>query len=620
MKTTKLALLALLLPLAALAKSPWRNTIHFATTNNAGMGNSMFVVGSHPDIGFAEWKDENGNWTNKWDVLKAVPLAWHDGNVWSADVGIQAGTELEYDLEYKFIKRNTAADQIANAGNVEWEDGSNHKISVHAEPPFPGPGKRVVFLCDWPEPVEFWYSTLNTSDFESTNDWHVVAMTKTGDARYEVEGVGEPGEWMRFTFRQATSNWWYHFRPTNDEETDFWTPLDAFCVRDAQVFDYEPIPTAEGWVSGSRFEEREVYPWPEADTEGVASRTIRIYLPRGYNENTNRYYPVLYFSDGQNIFSDQHSSADAWGVDTAADREIRAGHMREAILVGVPCRETPPPGATTDYTFAGRLWEYLPGTDVLKDPFGRLDFAIQGNGFHYMNFLLGNVIPTLNYNYRTLQDPANTGHVGSSAGGLLSFWLSAWTTNVFGLVGAVSGVYHNEYIPEFRNWCRAHIEELSPDKIKRIWLDTGTEETNVLGLNLYDSNWDALTLLLYAGQIPNKTLHFGVYTGDYGQHNEYAWAARSADILDFLLPVTDEPNPLLPLELSLDGSSIVVPLFPHQTNTLLRVPALSAGVDPRTAPAAAPADSTLPVTTTHPWAAPLHTPTSTGFYFLRSTY
>lgn len=584
---------------SARAESQWRVPVYFAYTNDAGYGNSWFVVGSHPDLG-------------DWDPLRAVPLACHDGNVWSADIGLRAGANLpsSESTGYKFVKRPTNAAEYPVASNTEWMDGANLSISVPAEADAPYSGKRVVFRCDWPEPVEFCYSMLSTSDFESTNAWTNVVMKKTGDGRFEVDGVGEPGEWMRFTFHQTSSNWWYHFRPTDEEETDFWTPLDAFCVRDGQVFDYEPVPTADGWVSGPRFEEREVHPWPEADTEGVASRTIRIYLPRGYNENTNRYYPVLYFADGQNIFSDQHSSADAWGVDTAANREIRAGHMREAILVGVPCRETPPPGASDDYTWAGRLWEYLPGTDNLYMSQQLLGHAIQGNGFHYMNFLLGNVVPTLDYNYRTLRDPANTGHVGSSAGGLLSFWLAAYT-NRFGLVGAVSGVYNNEYIPEFRKWCEGHIGELSTNKIKRIWLDTGTEETEVLTLNLYQSNWDALTLLLYAGQIPNKTLHFGVYTGAYGRHNEYAWAARSADILRFLLPVTDEFNPLLPRELSVEGNAIKYPVYPGSSPSLLHYPTL--------VPMPEPTTIGLDTSTDHPWTTGVYTNPAAGFYRLLDT-
>ncbi|MBR4188764.1 MAG: hypothetical protein IKQ55_02255 [Kiritimatiellae bacterium] len=510
------------------AASPYRVPVHFAYTNDAGVGYSWFVVGSHPDVG-------------AWDPLRAAPLAWHEGNVWSADIGIQAGTELEY----KFVKRPIDAAEYPDGNNTEWMEGGNLSLSVPAEPD--APGKRVVFLCDWPEPVELWYSMLDTANYDATNGWNVTTMKKTGDARYELDGVGEAGQWMRFTFRhpnEGGDDWWYHYYQT---EADFWSPLDAFCIRDGQVFDYEPVPTDGGWVSDSQIISTNVY----STAEGIDGREIRIFLPRGYNENTNRFYPVVYFSDGQNVFH-PGGSFGCWYAESAADREIRGGRMREAILVAVPCRETPVPvpGATAD---TGRLWEYLPSTDTL------MTTDLQGLGANYADFLIHNVKPTLDYNFRTLSDRENTAHIGSSAGGLLSLYLGTAFGDVFGLVAPMSGVYNEEYIPKFRQWCLEHPDAVA--KPKRVWLDTGTEETNIDGLNLYESNWDALTLLLYAGHAPNKSLHFGVYSGWQGEHNEPAWAQRIDEVFDFLLPVTDEANPLRRPEIRLDGLKMDFQLY-----------------------------------------------------------
>ena len=176
-KLVALLVAALLPAVAANAASPWRVPVHFSHTDNAGVGNSWFVVGNHPDLG-------------NWDVLKAAPLAWHDGDVWSADIGIQAGTELEY----KFVKRPTDAANFPDGTKTEWWPADNLTLTVDHEPAAPFSGKHVVFICDWPEPVEFWFSVLDSSDYESTNDWQVATMTKTGDARFEIDGVGEPGQ------------------------------------------------------------------------------------------------------------------------------------------------------------------------------------------------------------------------------------------------------------------------------------------------------------------------------------------------------------------------------------------------------------------------------------------
>jgi len=590
MKNLKITLFALLLPLAAHATAIWRVPVHFAITNDAGMGNYWFVVGSHPDLG-------------SWDRTKGVPLAWHAGNVWSADIALPAGAELEY----KFVKQPINASDFPDDTKAEWVPDDNIRLTVPTDgiPPAPHKGKRIVFLSDWPEPVQCWYSTLSVPDYEATTDWYGVEMVKTGPDRYELDGIGEPGKWIRFSFTQPNEGWKYTFCGTDEE---FWTPLDALCVRDGQIFDYEPVPAADGWVSGSRIVTHHV----DSGTNTIAGRDIRVYLPRGYDENTSRRYPVVYMTDGENIFSENPADQyGGWKVDTAADHEIRAGRMREAIIVGIPSHEGSVPGY--DYPGSARLWEYLPGTDCLMGI-----EAFPGLGTDYADFVVHHVRPTIDYNVckdRTLNDPANTAHIGSSAGGLFSFYVGYAYTNVFGLIGAISGVYTEDYIPRLRAECAANLPAVAAPK--RIWVDTGTEETDIEGQNLYDSNWDVLNLLLNAGHVQGKSFHFGVYTGDLGRHNEYAWAARAPDILRFLLPVTDDFNPLLPRELSLSGNSIVLPVYANETPSLVRVPALSSGVDPRTDPAAS--EVFTPSPTPKPWSTTNYTPTAAGFYFLRSS-
>ena len=595
---------ALLLAPAARASSPLRVPVHFAVTNDATGGYSYFVFGSHPDLG--AWD------TPTHSVLAAIPLAWHDGNVWSADVGVQAGAHVEY----KFVRRHTGADRIADTNNFDqWlPGGDNLVLDVPVEPPAPNPGKRVILQCDWDEPVYLHYAMLSSSDPDSVvGEWQDARMTKTGAGRYELESVGEAGDWIRFVFfhplgeEPDCEKWWYHFQPAEGiEEDSFWTPLDAFCVRDGQVFDYEP----DGYVSNSRIEDRLVY----SGNTNIAERTIRIYLPRGYDDHPDRRYPVVYFADGQNLFSDdQRAAMGGWKADTAADREIRAGRMREAILVGVPCRMTDIPGWPGTATYA-RLWEYLPGTDHLMGM-----EQLPGLADHYADFLLNNVRPTLDYNFRTLTGRDNTAHIGSSAGGLLSFYFGIRYTNDFGLVGALSGVYNTNYIPNLTTWCKANLASVAAPK--RLWLDTGTEETAVgdgdTVLNLYASNWDALTLLLYAGHVHNKSLHFAVYhsqTGEHGydnagEHNEIAWAARIGDVLSFLLPATDEYNPLLQTSLSMDGADLTLPLWGHTAYDLLRAAAI-------TNPAAAESVWSLDAFD-RPWSNATFKVTQPGFYWLR---
>ncbi len=87
----------------AWAGNPLRMPVHLSITNDAGYGYEWYVVGGHPDVG-------------GWDPAKAVKLVWSEGNVWWGDVGVQAGTALEY----KFVKRATDPGQVCSSDNGDW--------------------------------------------------------------------------------------------------------------------------------------------------------------------------------------------------------------------------------------------------------------------------------------------------------------------------------------------------------------------------------------------------------------------------------------------------------------------------------------------------------------------
>ena len=518
----------------ARAASPLRVATRFSITNDAGLGYEWFVVGSHPDVG-------------AWNAARAIKLVWSTNNVWWADVGVQAGTALQY----KFVKRGTAATQICDEANaIWWPDGDNLQVQVPAEPAAPFAGKQIVFYSDMTN-VSLVYSMLSAADFGATGAWTTVAMTKTGPGlragewRHVAEGAGVEGEWMRFTFngrRNGVDTWegaW--------DGQDYWSPLDALVARDRQVFNY--VPPANG-VSTNRVVATNV----GSSFPGVAGRDIQIYLPRGYNENTNRRYPVVYMSDGQNVFQ-PGGSFGCWNADTTADAEIKGGRMRETIVVGVPCA-------------ADRQVEYLPHMDTDPDGGG------QGKGQIYANFLIHNVRPTVDGHYRTKNDFANTGCIGSSSGGLLSMYLGTWT-NVFGLVGAMSGVYSTDFCPNYMAWL-----ETARPHAARVWMDVGNTggELNIGGISLYEDNFDLYWYLNDFGHVPNADLRFMIGCGH--DHNEAAWAARLPHVYRFLLDVREEPNPLLPPGVLTAGEvagQVSFPVYGGTAYSLERATALTNG-------------------------------------------
>jgi len=138
-------------------------------------------------------------------------------------------------------------------------------------------------------------------------------------------------------------------------------------------------------------------------------RKIRVLLPPGYDDasNSGRRYPVLYMLDGQNLFDACLSdvSQHEWGLDEITAQLTGAGEMPPFIVVGV------------DHAAALRASEYLPYKDFVGNP----DMA-EPAGKQFPDFLVREVMPLVNENYRTLTGAPNTGIGGSSYGGVATLY------------------------------------------------------------------------------------------------------------------------------------------------------------------------------------------------------
>jgi predicted alpha/beta superfamily hydrolase len=242
-------------------------------------------------------------------------------------------------------------------------------------------------------------------------------------------------------------------------------------------------------------------------------RTILVFLPPGYETEPDRRYPVLYMHDGQNLFDAATSFIGVeWAVDETVTRLAEEGRMEPVIVVGIS-------------NTADRIFEYT----AFADASGR-----GGGAELYADFVVNDLKPFIDANYRTLRDRANTGVAGSSLGGLVSIYL-AWThPNVFSKVAAMSTSY---------DWADASImtfvEERDAPLGLKLWLDVGTAEDTT------DSDGDGVSdlvflhrklvdVLLKKGLRLDQDLTSVEEAG--APHNERAWAGRLPGALAFLFP------------------------------------------------------------------------------------
>ncbi|MCG3148161.1 MAG: hypothetical protein PCFJNLEI_01603 [Verrucomicrobiae bacterium] len=460
--------------------------VQFTNTTSTTFGQSVFILGSIPQL---------GNW-NPTRAIKMVPSNCSGATCdWAVTIGLPEGTNFEY----KFVKRDDCATCYSNAANIIYEPGANRTGSVPPGPPAPFAGKTVFYFSSWSS-VSILFSNTATSNFT------VRAMVPVSNGLWRVDGLNQTGETnLTFVFTDNLGN---YDNPDLVPGRNYETPLDACAVRNGQVYNYWP----PAFVSTNRVETFEITP-----SNGLAARTIRVYLPRGYNENTGKRYPVFYLHDGQNLFLDMGSFG-SWHADTNANNLIRYGKMRETILVGVD-------------SSSNRLREYTP--PGCSAPSGGTALGAQ-----YADFLINQLKPLIDANYRTLTNASNTGVLGSSMGGLISAYLGWQSPGTFGKIGALSSSF----------WVCQPIPAPDTKRPIRIYLDSGNKDT---AGSTAEEDTDSLleTLserdqLLRNGYVLNDDLDHTIGYGHW--HSEQWWDVRSPRCFTFLFPTSDEPNTVLP--------------------------------------------------------------------------
>jgi enterochelin esterase-like enzyme len=142
--------------------------------------------------------------------------------------------------------------------------------------------------------------------------------------------------------------------------------------------------------------------------------SLRVYLPAGYDENTCRTFPVMYMQDGRNLFFPQEAfMGQDWGVKEKLVLLNGMNAVAQMIVVGI--------------FSADRIQEYTsPGYEI------------------YGRSVVEEIKPFVDSHFRTRQGPRSTGVMGSSLGGVVSFYMGWQWPEVFGNVGCLSSTFSHK--------------------------------------------------------------------------------------------------------------------------------------------------------------------------------
>jgi predicted alpha/beta superfamily hydrolase len=243
----------------------------------------------------------------------------------------------------------------------------------------------------------------------------------------------------------------------------------------------------------------------------VAKRDISIYLPPEYFAAPDGRFPTLYMQDGQNLFDPAASFAGtAWRADETAQGLIQKKKIQPLMIVAV--------SNTGD-----RLDEYTPVSAR-----GRANGG--GRAGEYGRFLIEELKPFVDHEYRTMSQREFTGIGGSSLGGLFALHMSFTRPDIFGRIAAMSPSIW------WANGFLLREAAALPERLPlRIWLDVGRRE----GRHFLAQTRQLQDILRGKGWKKDRKAalaDFRYLEAPRARHDEYSWGARFDKVLKFLYP------------------------------------------------------------------------------------
>src|SRR5881409_3346964 len=309
----------------------------------------------------------------------------------------------------------------------------------------------------------------------------VLRIEENWDAN--IEPVGQNDYVSKFAIE--TERPYFYFKPVLlRDKTTQWSRGENFL---AVATSGAPLDIHPYFIEDTRCSVCQVMP-PLASAAGREHR-FRVFLPPGYHENTLKKYPVLYMHDGQNLFLKEEAFlGNTWRADEVLGVLDRMNAIEEVIVVGICPNER-----MTEYT--------LPGYE------------------EYGRFLVETLKPLIDAKYRTLAKPADTAAMGSSLGGVVSFYLGWQWPDVFGKVACLSSTF------TYRDDLLERVSAEAKRKLQ-IYLDSGWPADN------YEPTRSMRDRLIWKGYRPGSELLYLAFPE--AKHDENAWAARSPIPFQFL--------------------------------------------------------------------------------------
>lgn len=252
------------------------------------------------------------------------------------------------------------------------------------------------------------------------------------------------------------------------------------------------------------------------ESANFGPRNIDVWLPDGYEQDSDKQYRVMYVHDGQFLF--RAGDCDCFNtvvrLNVAMQQLITEGKIEDTIVVGIWN------GGAASY----RMLDFYPENALnLMPEVERNDVVDAAGGEFYANeyltYLVDDVMPMIESNYRVKTGPENTSVMGFSMSGVMAIYTMVEYPDVFGSVAAISPWWVDEYAVKYFEG------KLPSPETHRIYLDMGNEgfEQELDWFNSYIEE---------AGYLDGESYLYKEFVND--DHNPFDWGLRIHFSLEFL--------------------------------------------------------------------------------------
>lgn len=245
-------------------------------------------------------------------------------------------------------------------------------------------------------------------------------------------------------------------------------------------------------------------PYPEK-----GERRVRVYVPEHEEGET---FPVIYMTDGQNLFDEETGTWGCWFTREAVEAERKLSG-KAAVIVGI---------------HNDNHWR---DNELTPDSIGELvdtadmhDFTAP-EGEIFDSFVMDVVKPYIEKNFPVKMGRENTAFCGSSSGGLQSFFTALSHPESFSAAGVFSPAFLLYSGDDMRRWVLSKL----CDDLPYLYIYTGAgDELEQRIFQSTEAVYDMLTEC-YPYDLLNEVILFE------NCHNEKAWAEIFPDFLHTFL-------------------------------------------------------------------------------------